>query len=63
MQLGRLAGAFSSILDLLQDADAAPTSQAVHDLAALKIALTRSQTSWRALESEIRAAGIMVGSE
>jgi photosystem II stability/assembly factor-like uncharacterized protein len=56
MPVGRLAGSFESMLTLLQEADAAPTTQAVRDLAALRAALARSQAEWAAIRSQ--AAGL-----
>jgi len=58
LSLGRLTGSFSSMLDLLQDADVAPTTQAVRDMAGLRAALSRVQTNWSALKSQLQAAGI-----
>ena len=44
--LGRLAAAFASMLELLQEPDAAPTTQAIATSKELQIALTRSQKIW-----------------
>jgi len=52
--LGRLAGAFTSMLELLQEPDAAPTTQAVRDLTALNAALARAQRT----SSEIKTQDI-----
>jgi hypothetical protein len=57
--LGRLAGSFTSMLDLLQDADVTPTPQAVRDLTSLRTALSRSRSGWEALRPQLRAAGIV----
>ena len=58
LPLGRLAGSFSSMLDLLQDADVAPTMQAVRDMAALRVALARGQANWNVLKPQLQAAGV-----
>jgi hypothetical protein len=66
MPLSGLPGAFMSMLDLLQDADVAPTTQAVRDISALNADLARITSSWSeirssslpALESKLSAAGI-----
>jgi hypothetical protein len=55
MPVNRLAGSFESILNLLQEADAAPTTQAVRDLSALKAALSRSQAEWAAIKTQAAA--------
>ena len=68
MQLARLPGSFTSLLDLLQEADAAPTTQAVGAAKDLQTALTRSQKIWEdiktkdlaALNTKLRAAGLDV---
>jgi hypothetical protein len=51
LPLGRLVGSFTSMLDLLQEPDAAPTTQAVRDLAALNAALARAQRMWTEIRS------------
>ena len=64
--LSRLNGSFSSMLDLLQDADVTPTTQAVRDLSMLNADLARITAAWSAiksttlpaLESKLTAAGI-----
>ncbi len=43
MPLGRLAGAFGGMLDLLQDADVEPTTQAAAASAELQAALTHAE--------------------
>jgi photosystem II stability/assembly factor-like uncharacterized protein len=58
MPLGRLSGSFSSMLDLLQDADVTPTTQAVRDMASLRAALSRAQANWNSLKPQLHAAGI-----
>jgi photosystem II stability/assembly factor-like uncharacterized protein len=66
LPLGRLANSFSSLLDLLQDADVAPTTQAVRDMSALRAALARARLTWSTLrhqdvprlETRLRASGI-----
>jgi len=52
LPLGRLAGSFTSMLDLMQEPDAAPTTQAVRDLAALKVALARAQRTWTEIKTK-----------
>ena len=52
LPLGRLAGSFTSMLDLLQEPDAAPTTQAVRDLAALNAALARAQRMWTEIKTK-----------
>ena len=56
--LGRLPASFTSMLDLLQEVDATPTTQAVRDLGSLRAALARSRSSWAALKPQLSAAGI-----
>ena len=66
MPLSRLPGSFTSMLGLLQDADVAPTTQAVRDLSALNADLARITAAWAAikstsvpaLESKLKAAGV-----
>ena len=45
--LGRLGGAFTQLLDLLQDADVAPSTQAVAASNDLQRALTKAEASWK----------------
>jgi hypothetical protein len=69
MPLGRLSGSFTSILDLLQDADVAPTTQAVRDMASLRAALVKARAAWSAINSRdrvqlserLRSIGISLG--
>jgi photosystem II stability/assembly factor-like uncharacterized protein len=69
MPLGRLSGSFTSILDLLQDADVAPTTQAVRDMASLRAALVKARAAWSAINSRdrvqlserLRSMGISLG--
>ena len=63
MPLGRLAASFTSMLDLLQEVDATPTTQAVRDIGALRAALARAQGNWSALRSQLQAAGVNIASE
>ena len=64
--LGRLTGAYTSMLDLLQDADVAPTTQAVRDMTALRSAMARARSTWSIIktqdvpkvETQLRAFGI-----
>lgn len=49
LPLGRLAGAFASLLDLLQDADVAPSTQAVTASKDLQAALTKAESSWKVI--------------
>ncbi len=49
--LGRLAGAFSQMLDLLQDADVAPSTQAVAAAKDLQTALAKAEKSWADISS------------
>jgi hypothetical protein len=66
MPLSGLSGAYTSMLELLQEADASPTSQAVRDLSALDADLARITAAWAAvrstsipaLETKLKAAGI-----
>lgn len=66
LPLSRLGGAFASMLDLLQDADVEPTSQAVRDLAGLDAALAKVQLAWNgirtkdmtSLNEKLRLAGL-----
>ena len=51
LPLGRLVDAFTSMLGLLQEPDAAPTTQAVRDLTALNTALSRAQRTWTEIKS------------
>jgi len=54
--LGRLSGGFASMLDLLQDADVAPTTQAVRDSRDLEAALARNQQAWNSIKTKDLAA-------
>ena len=47
MPLGRLEGAFGQLVDLLQDADVAPSAQAVSAARELQTALDRAEVQWR----------------
>jgi hypothetical protein len=47
--LGRLSGAFASLLELLQDADVAPSNQAVTASKDLRSALATAESSWKAI--------------
>jgi photosystem II stability/assembly factor-like uncharacterized protein len=47
MPLGRLGGALVQILDLLQEADVTPSSQAIAGLNDLEMALTRAEAQWK----------------
>lgn len=48
--LNRLNGAFLSFLDLLQDADVAPSSQAISAAKDLQIALENAKKNWNAIK-------------
>jgi len=50
--LTRTAAGFSGLLDVLQDADVAPSSQAVTASADLQTALTKSTAAWEAIRSK-----------
>lgn len=50
--LNRLNGAFASMLDLLQDADVAPSSQAVAVAKDLQIALSSATKKWQEIKSK-----------
>jgi hypothetical protein len=50
--LGRIAGAYAQLLDLLQDADVAPSTQAVAAARDLRIALAKSEAAWAQLKSK-----------
>ena len=50
--LGRLAGSFTSLLDLLQDADVTPSQQALQGSLDLQTALTRAQKMWVEIKSK-----------
>jgi BNR/Asp-box repeat. len=71
MPLNQLSGAFLSMLGLLQEADAAPTTQAARDLAALNADLARINAVWIAikstaipsLEPKLKAAGISLSGD
>jgi hypothetical protein len=66
LAFGRLGGAYTSILELLQEPDAAPTNQAVRDLASLNSALTKAEATWTdirvkdlaALNAKLTQAGL-----
>ncbi len=45
MPLGRLAGAFTQLLDLLQDADVTPSTQAVAAARDLQAALAKAEAA------------------
>jgi photosystem II stability/assembly factor-like uncharacterized protein len=44
--LGRIAGSYTQLLDLLQDADVAPSTQAVAAARDLKVALAKNEAAW-----------------
>ena len=48
--LGRLAGGFTSLLDLLQNADVAPSTQAVSASKDLQAALEKAEVSWKEIK-------------
>ncbi len=50
--LGRLSGAFGGMLDLLQEADVAPTIQAVTAAADLQTALDNANEIWEAIKDK-----------
>ncbi|MBP7476090.1 MAG: hypothetical protein KA810_12615 [Pyrinomonadaceae bacterium] len=52
MPLSRLSGAFTQLLDLLQDADVAPSTQAVAAARDLQTALAKAQAGWKELSSQ-----------
>lgn len=52
MPLSRLSAAFTQLLDLLQDADVAPSTQAVAAARDLQAALAKAQAGWRELSSQ-----------
>lgn len=54
--IGRLGGSFTSLLDLLQDADVSPSSQAVQASLDLQKALARSQKMWADIKAKELAA-------
>ncbi len=54
--LGRLGGSFTTLLDLLQDADVTPSSQAVQAFLNLQKALPRSQKMWAEIKAKDLAA-------
>jgi hypothetical protein len=64
--LTRTAAAFSGLLDVLQNADVAPSTQAVAASADLQTALTKSTTAWETIQSKdlpvlntkLKAAGL-----
>ena len=45
--LGRLRGAFTQLLDLLQDGDVAPSTQAVAASKNLQAALAKAEIAWK----------------
>jgi photosystem II stability/assembly factor-like uncharacterized protein len=47
LPLGRLGGAFTQLLDLLQDADVAPSTQAVAASKDLQAALAKAEIAWK----------------
>ncbi len=49
--LGRLAGAFTQLMDLLQDADVTPSSQAVAAAKDLQTAMAKAERSWAEIRS------------
>lgn len=51
--LGRLAGAFDSVLGVLQEPDAAPTTQAVRDLASLQVAFAKSRSAMAGIRNDV----------
>jgi photosystem II stability/assembly factor-like uncharacterized protein len=46
LPLGRIAGSYTQILDLLQDADVAPSTQALAAARDLKIAFAKNEAAW-----------------
>ena len=52
--LGRLAGAFTQLLDLLQDADVAPSSQAIAAAKDLQAALAKAEAARKAASADGR---------
>ena len=65
---GQLGGTFMSLMNLLQDADVIPSTQAVAAVDATQASFERSENGWRsildtdipALNSKLRAAGLTV---
>jgi hypothetical protein len=55
--LNRLNGAFGTLLDLLQDADVAPTTQAVATAKDLQIALATAVKNWNEIKGEADKKG------
>ena len=51
MPLSRLSGAFTQLLDLLQDADVAPSTQAIAATRDLQTALANAQRAWQEIVS------------
>jgi photosystem II stability/assembly factor-like uncharacterized protein len=56
LPFGRLGGAYTSMLELLQEPDAAPTSQAIRDMASLNSALAKAQATWSDIRTKDLAA-------
>ncbi len=54
LPLNRLNAAFTTLLDLLQDADAKPTSQAVKTAEDLQIALTKNRKLWSEIKNSVQ---------
>ncbi|HRH41867.1 MAG TPA: hypothetical protein PKY82_09505, partial [Pyrinomonadaceae bacterium] len=57
LSLSRLNGAFASLLDLLQDADVAPSTQAVSAAKDLQTALASAVKSWSEIKAEAEKKG------
>ncbi|HNU06941.1 MAG TPA: hypothetical protein PKO33_04180 [Pyrinomonadaceae bacterium] len=51
--VSRLNGAFGSLLDVLQDADAEPTSQAVKGMTELQSGLERAISEWKLIKAKL----------
>jgi len=51
LPLSRLSGSFLQVLDLLQDADVAPSTQAVAGLRDLEAALAKAEGQWKEISS------------
>lgn len=54
LPLARLAGAFTQMLDLLQDADVAPTTQAVAAARDLQTAMAKVESAWTIEKAKIK---------
>lgn len=58
LPLNRLNGSFAGLLDLLQDADVAPSTQAVSAAKDLQTALASAVKSWNEIKAEAEKKGI-----